>query len=174
MDKIKIEFSCSNFEYCFRVPSNFRWFEMSRFLKESSYKLCEHIIYNDGRLFFDKWVFVDKEKVEFNMSYDEQSNLKKIFLKKLIEHEGITPITIAFVKALKIDIEDAMSIVDIESDLFNKKIVTFDINSDNPYEVLGINEGQYSKEELLEIVESRINNILDAYNSIVKQKLLKK
>ncbi len=169
MDKIKIEFSNSNFEYCYRIPKNFSWFEMSRFIKESSYKLCEHIIYNEGKLFFDKWILVDREKVEFNMSYDEQSNLKKIFLKKLIEHEGITPVTCAFAKSLKVKIEEAMYAVDIETNLYKNKTMYFD----NPYDILGIKEDEYTKEELLKIVESRINKILDAYNSIVKQKLLK-
>lgn len=173
MDKIKIEFAEGNCKYCFRVPSGFHWFEMSRHINKSQCKLSEYISYNNGRLFFDTFIIQENKKIVCEISTEEQNNLMKVFIKKLISHEGITPISCAFAKYLKVDLEEAMQAYDTDMILFEKNFITNDTDN-NPYEVLGINEGQYSKEELLEIVESRINNILDAYNSIVKQKLLKK
>ena len=173
MDKIKIEFEEGNCEYCYRVPTDFNWFEMSRHINKSQSILSEYIIYNDGRLFFDKFIIKENKKIVCDMSSEEKFNLKKVFIKKLILHEGITPITCAYAKYLKVNLEEAVQTYDTDTILFESDFKSNNADN-NPYEILGISKGEYSKEELLKVVESKINNILDAYNTIVKQKLLKK
>lgn len=174
MDKIKIKFSEGNCDYCFRVPTDFNWFEMSRHIKKTQCELSEYIIYNNGRVIFDIFIFFGKEKIVCDILSEEQNNLKKIFIKKIVQHEGITPVSCAFAKYLKVSLEDAMNAYDNDRILYENNFGFIDADTDNPYDILGISEKEYTKDELLKIVEKRINNILDAYNSIIKQKLLKK
>lgn len=172
MDKINIEFKEGNCKYCFRIPNDFNWFEMSRHIYSSQYKLSEYIAYNNGKVFFDKFIIQENKKIDCEILSKEQNNLKNVFIKKLIQHEGITPISCAFAKYLNVNLEEAIHAYDTDTILFENDFIFNYTN--NPYDILGIKEDSYTKEELLKIVESRINNILDAYNIIVNQKILKK
>lgn len=109
--------------------------------------------------------------------HEEQINLNNIsynFLRKYLEPEDIT----IFCKMLNIRVK-------IDVKLKNKIIYT------TPYTILGIDEGEYSKEELLNILTKKINlvrnqvssekekqqsidEILDAYNDIIIPRQLKK
>jgi len=49
------------------------------------------------------------------------------------------------------------------------------IINNNPYNVLGIEEKEYSNEELVNIFNNKMDSLLDAYNAIKKgNKILKK
>lgn len=152
MDKIKINFFDSGAEYLYRIPDKIEWFEMSCYSKFNNYDITEYIIYNRGKIFIGKYTIIKNRKVLLKISNEEQELLKKRFIYKFIEYNGLGGLAIYFAQCLNVNIDI--------------KIV-----ENNPYKLLGVDE-ECSKEKLKEALDTKINILLDAYNSIVKEKTL--
>lgn len=152
MDNIKINFFDSDAEYLYRVPNEIEWFEMCRYIKTDTYDITEDIIYNRGKIFIEKYTFIKNRKVLLKISNKEQELLKKRFIYKFIEYNGLGGLAIYFAQCLNVNIDI--------------KIV-----ENNPYKLLGVDE-ECSKEKLKEALDTKINILLDAYNSVVKEKTL--
>lgn len=152
MDNIKINFFDSDAEYLYRVPNEIEWFEMCRYSKTDAYDITEDIIYNRGNMFIKKYTIINNKKVLLKISNEEKELLKKRFIYKFIEYNGLGGLAIYFAQCLNVNIDI--------------KIV-----ENNPYKLLGVDE-KCSKEKLKEALDTKINILLDAYNSIVNEKTL--
>lgn len=196
MDKINIKFTYNDFKYCYRVPENLNWFEMFRFKKiTEEFHLSEYIIYNEGKILLEAFIASKDNIIDFSYrTLKQRRSILYEFIKTLIMNKVDYNIILKFANKLDIDINEVLN-YDYSmnaTDFFNlmsKDVSKYEstknniinevenIINNNSYNVLGIEEKEYSKEELSHIFNNKMNLMLDAYNSIKKEidnKTLKK
>lgn len=195
MDKINIKFIYNDYDYCYRVPNNFNWFEMYRIKKiTDKFYVYESIIYNEGKIFLNAFMTLNSNIIDLAYRTEQQrESMMNDFIKALIINEGKNDISLTFANKLNININDVFNYeysINIKDFLFEmidevsnyskiKDNIIIDAESilnNNPYNILGIEEKEYSKEDLSKIFNDKMNKILDAYNTIKKEneKMLKK
>jgi len=195
MDKINIKFNYNDYEYCYRVPTDFDWFEMKR-IKRFTDKLyvLENVIYNRGKIFLHAFISLKLPDI-IDLSYRTEKQRQSMindFIRVLINKEGKSDITLTFANKLNINVDNvfnydySMNIDEFLTEIFeemnNDSEIKNNIINDaeniinnNPYNVLGIEEKEYSNEELVNIFNNKMDSLLDAYNAIKKgNKILKK
>ena len=64
--------------------------------------------------------------------------------------------------------DEVNSIVKIKDEII---LETENILNNNPYNILGIEEKEYSNEDLSKLFNDKMNKLLDAYNTIKKEKV---
>lgn len=189
MDKINIKFIYNDYEYCYRIPENFNWFEMYRTKKfTDKFYVYESIIYNDGNIFQNAYMTINSPDI-IDLSYRTEKQRESImndFIKTLIINNGKNDISLTFANKLNININDvfnyeySMSIRDFLFEMFDEVnsvvkikdeiiIEAENILNNNPYNILEIEKKEYSNEDLSKLFNDKMNKLLDAYNTIKKE-----
>ena len=185
MDKINLKFNYKDYNYCYRVPDNFNWFQMYR-TKRFTEKFSVY-----GKIFLEAYMSLDLPDI-IDLSYRTEHQRKSMmndFIRALIINKIDNDIIYTFAKKLDIKVDSVWSYnysTNIKDFLFktfeemnnNYKIKDNTITdienifNNNPYNILGIEEKEYSNEDLSNIFNNKMNKLLDAYNTI-KKKMIK-
>ena len=196
MDKINVKFNYKDYNYCYRVPDSFNWFQMYRTKRfTEKFSVYECIIYNDGKIFLEAYMSLHSLGI-IDLSYrkeHQRESMMNDFIRALIINKIDNDIIYTFAKKLDIKVDSVLS-YDYSTNIKDFLIGVFEemdnnyklkantitdienIFNNNPYNILGIEEKEYSNEDLSNIFNNKMNKLLDAYNTIKKEndKKLKK
>lgn len=77
MDKINMRYSDNGYEYNIRIPNEtYDWIQVARYKKEEDKMIGEWVVYNRGKLFFDRYEYSKGSNTKHNFNYSEEEKRK--------------------------------------------------------------------------------------------------
>lgn len=154
MDRINIKYSDNGYEYNIRViDETYDWIQLARYKEENNTMAGEWVIYNKGKVFFDRYEYSKSSntKKNFNYSQEEKIKLLETFIITMSKHiyskEVINTIAIRFGFTNENNLPDYMN---LDSSVYLKL---------DEYDSSKLNVINSHTEELLGYVSISNNNI---------------